>query len=71
MFVQRLVMGFLRGVAAGQLLLFPKVQSTLHPSPSTVLLSSHCYETVLVPSPQTSRTQIPLKEIYPGSHERQ
>lgn len=51
--MQALVFGSMYGAVAGQLLLFPVVQSALHPSPSILLPSSHCSVPTRMPSPQT------------------
>ena len=40
------------------------VQSALHPSPSIVFASSHCYVPALMPSPQTV-LHTPKTRLYP------
>jgi len=52
------------GVVAGQPLLFPIVQSALHPSPSKLLPSSHCYVPITIPSPQNG-AHTPFIGVYP------
>lgn len=53
MLAHRVVRGSWKGVLAEQPLLFPNVQLELHPSPSIVFPSSHCYEPATILSPQT------------------
>jgi hypothetical protein len=44
--------------------LFPIVQSALHPSPSIVFASSHCYAPARISSPQTV-LHTPVIRLYP------
>ena len=63
--VHNKVLGLMYGVVAGQLLLFPIVQSALQPSPSMVLLSSHCYVPTRIPSPQTDKQVKAVDNVKP------
>ena len=44
--------------------MFPIVQSALHPSPSIVFASSHCYAPARISSPQTV-LHTPVIRLYP------
>jgi len=57
--MHNVVNGSLKGDVAGQLLLLPFVQSALHPSPSTLLPSSHCSAPATIESLQVV-VQTPL-----------
>jgi hypothetical protein len=59
-------LGSIYGVVAEHPLLFPFVQSALHPSPSTLFASSHCSVPITIPSPQYGE-HTPFTGVYPVS----
>jgi hypothetical protein len=58
------VIGSMKGADLEQLLLFPIVQSELHPSPSTLFPSSHSSTVIaLIPSPQCDKQIVGSVEL--------
>lgn len=57
--MHKFVIGCRYGVNDGHPLLLPIVQSELHPSPDTLLPSSHSYGTTVILSPQIGLHLLP------------
>jgi hypothetical protein len=57
------VIGSMKGTDLEQLLLFPIVQSELHPSPSILFPSSHSSVPTLIPSPHCVTQMVELEEF--------